>query len=580
MPSIATNALKLQLLCVLLFASSCGNNQRRLGGDSSVDGAADTPIAGFIDTDRDRLPDALEIGDDTNEPRDSNSDGVPDYLDPDCDDDTILDGDESFNDADSDDTPNYLDVDSDSDMISDLLEAGDSDLLTSPVDTDTDGTPDYLDPDSDDDGLSDQRETAAGTDPRRADSDGDSVNDLIEVAAGTDPLRMEDSPRTRGDFVFVVPYELAPDPSSDTLDFATTVRSADIYFLMDTTISMGNSVISLRDNIRDFIPQVRAVVPDAYFGIGDYRDYPAGPNGGLYGNPGDFAYRNHTAITNSMTALEAGLAQYEVYGGGDPPESLVPALYAIATGNALPGSSGLSTAANCPATTTGYPCFRSNAVPIVVIITDNTTHNGPLGANNYNNSELGGLSPTYDSAISALNLANINIIGIGQGDRGEAHMRAIGTATGSVDPLGQPFYSTWSGTAPIGNTVLEQIQALAASTRFDVSVRFLDDPSDAVDTYAAFVDRLMPNEAGNPARGCAARAATDTNGDGLVDTFLGVRGQRVCFDVFPKENTVVMPSRVPQLFRATIQVVGDGFTVLDERDVYFLVPPQVEIGLD
>jgi hypothetical protein len=30
----------------------------------------------------------------------------------------------------------------------------------------------------------------------------------------------------------------------------------------------------------------------------------------------------------------------------------------------------------------------------------------------------------------------------------------------------------------------------------------------------------------------------------------------------------------PQLFKATITVFGDGITQLDQRDVYFLVPPR------
>jgi hypothetical protein len=41
-------------------------------------------------------------------------------------------------------------------------------------------------------------------------------------------------------------------------------------------------------------------------------------------------------------------------------------------------------------------------------------------------------------------------------------------------------------------------------------------------------------------------------------------------------NVSVMPTTAPQLFRATVQVYGDGVTLLDERDVFFLVPPEIE----
>ena len=57
-------------------------------------------------------------------------------------------------------------------------------------------------------------------------------------------------------------------------------------------------------------------------------------------------------------------------------------------------------------------------------------------------------------------------------------------------------------------------------------------------------------------------------------------GNRVCFDVVVKTNVTVEPTEAPQLFRATVEVLGDGFTSLDERDVFFLVPPApVEIPL-
>lgn len=49
----------------------------------------------------------------------------------------------------------------------------------------------------------------------------------------------------------------------------------------------------------------------------------------------------------------------------------------------------------------------------------------------------------------------------------------------------------------------------------------------------------------------------------------------MCFDVIPKMNTTVMPTDMPQMFMATIVVEGDGVTVLDTRDIFFLVPPEI-----
>lgn len=65
-------------------------------------------------------------------------------------------------DSDQDGIPDYLDSDSDNDGIPDLIESGDQDLETRPRDTDGDGLPDYLDRDSDNDGVPDREEDRNG----------------------------------------------------------------------------------------------------------------------------------------------------------------------------------------------------------------------------------------------------------------------------------------------------------------------------------------------------------------------------------------------------------------------------------
>ena len=51
----------------------------------------------------------------------------------------------------------------------------------------------------------------------------------------------------------------------------------------------------------------------------------------------------------------------------------------------------------------------------------------------------------------------------------------------------------------------------------------------------------------------------------------------MCFDIHARRNVTVPATREPQMFRATIQVQGDRITILDERDVFFLVPPVITI---
>ena len=183
----------------------------RLVTDAGVtaDGWYIDSVAIYTDTDLDDdgIPNAVEAGDDPDNPVDSDGDGTPDYLDEDSDDNDIpdaiegtgdndgdsipdyadlddndgpdgdIDGDTILNkhedivgleDADDDDALNKVDTDSDNDSIPDQIEAGDSDPTTPPVDTDADNLPDFIDLDSDSDDKPDRTE---GTD----DSDGDSI---------------------------------------------------------------------------------------------------------------------------------------------------------------------------------------------------------------------------------------------------------------------------------------------------------------------------------------------------------------------------------------------------------------------
>ena len=131
-----------------------------LDGDADGDGLSnglETKIGtdpNNADSDGDTIPDPVEVGDDPENPPDSDEDGTIDALDTDSDDDTIPD----------------------------KTEAGDDDHTSAPVDSDGDGAPDYVDLDSDNDGLTDEDEaTFYFTDPTKADTDGGGAGDYLEV---------------------------------------------------------------------------------------------------------------------------------------------------------------------------------------------------------------------------------------------------------------------------------------------------------------------------------------------------------------------------------------------------------------
>src|SRR5579862_8232300 len=132
-----------------------------------------------------------------NPPKDTDDDGIPDYMDPDSDNDGIPDIVEGRTcgacfppvDSDGDGKPDYVDLDSDSatdSTVPDSAEAGADPV--NPVDTNHDGKPDYMDPDDDGDGIPDVIEltpqggsVAATTIALAPDTDGDGTPDFLDL---------------------------------------------------------------------------------------------------------------------------------------------------------------------------------------------------------------------------------------------------------------------------------------------------------------------------------------------------------------------------------------------------------------
>ncbi|MES2639175.1 MAG: hypothetical protein V4850_06815 [Myxococcota bacterium] len=135
-------------------------------------------------------PDGSKI-DDTSSTTDDTSGVDVDPLQPDADEDTILDIHEGEGDADGDEKPNFEDKDADGDTIRDIIEAGDADPETLPVDSDGDGVYDFLDDDSDGNGVPDSVE--AGRDDGGAiDTDGDEIRDFQDTDNDNDGIADED----------------------------------------------------------------------------------------------------------------------------------------------------------------------------------------------------------------------------------------------------------------------------------------------------------------------------------------------------------------------------------------------------
>jgi hypothetical protein len=450
-------------------------------------------------------------------------------------------------------------------------------------DSDSDGDTDY-DPqtaDSDGDGLSDQYEDGIGTDPHDKDTDGDGVSDLAEVVAGTDPLDPDSNPRKEGNFYFTVPYMGAPEPLRDALVFSTNIKKADLFILIDTTGSMGFAIAKLKAGLSTvIIPQVAAIIPDTWFGIGRFDDYP----NGTYGNPPDKVFALVQRTTDDEVVAENAVKTLSVHDGGDASEAHVPALWATATGQGL--GSYLAAQTGCGAGEIGYPCFRKGAVPIIMVITDTTFHNGPSNYAPY--SGLTPVPPAYAGALAALKGIHAKVMGIKVAQplnmpspMTKTHLSKIATDTGTVDASSNPLvYEVNANGAGLDTDVVDAVATLAQQVPMDISAVARDDTSDAVDA-TVFVDHIAPSAAGgvedpeNPGVICVGGLdVQDEDSDGVPDMFPALTpGTSVCFDIFVKMNKTVKPTQKPEVYKAFIDVMGDSNTVLDTREIFFLVPP-------
>lgn len=438
--------------------------------------------------------------------------------------------------------------------------------------------------DSDGDGLSDAAEVMRGLDPGNPDTDADGVSDLVEVIAGTDGSMPDSNPRREGDFYFVVPYDAAPRPASDTLVFATQIRRADVFVLLDTTASMLLAIQQLQEQLQSTFAELQALIPDVTIGVGTYDDYPVIP----YGVPGvDQVFHLVQGSTTDVDSARAAVGSIVNHVGGDVPEAAVPALWAAATGAGLGGF--LPAAPACPGGGIGYPCFRVESVPIILLVTDAMFHNGPEGGAPY--SGIVPPPPTYLEAVDALNAIGAKVIGISTavfnlpGTDSQAELAALARDTSAVYADGAPivFDSATEG-AGLGARIAEAVAAVSHEVPLGITVRLRDDPGDDVDA-TRFIERITASTRGgvedpsHPGRVCpGGLTAKDADGDGVPETFVGVTaGTPVCFDIEVRRNRHVVADAQPQVYSALIDVLGDQNSVLSTRRVFFLVPPEAPL---
>jgi len=139
---------------------------------------------------------------------------------------------------------------------------------------------------------------------------------------------------------------------------------ADVVFLIDVSGSMAPCIDALRTNIEAFIQTLSAgdpananaaAVRDWRAKVVGYRDIEVAAGEGVQ-------WLEDQPFVRDAAALKAQLAALRAEGGGDEPESLLDALYTVATMDASPKGS--------QSEEPGKWRYRSDAARVVVVFTD------------------------------------------------------------------------------------------------------------------------------------------------------------------------------------------------------------------
>lgn len=353
------------------------------------------------------------------------------------------------------------------------------------------------------------------------------------------------------------------------LETEVQVGRADVVLAVDTTASMSQEIGEIRRTLRDqIVPGIRNAISDAQIGITTFGDFPVGGCGS--GADGDLPFRLVLPVTDDLGLVQSGVESIRLGNGSDEPESQVEALYQIATGEGVgtwvPASFG------CPMGGFGYPCFRSDALPVVLLFSDAPFHNGPGGSNPYTAptacGAVDGPAHDYDEAIAALQRNEIRVIGLysgPSGDDGLRDQRAVATDTAALGADGRPLvFDIGMNGERLSSSVIEAITTLADVIELDIDTQLFDvDRTDGVDPRD-FVEAVIPVRA-EPMDGVREI-------DVPAGAFRGVRtGTTVVFQLALR-NDAVAPGVGPQRFLLEVVFRGDGRTRIRSVIIEIVIP--------
>jgi hypothetical protein len=292
---------------------------------------------------------------------------------------------------------------------------------------------------------------------------------------------------------------------------------ADVYFLADTTASMGGIINAVRTGANTILTALSGLGVDLAFGVGNYKDFPHDP----------YAFQHQLSPTNVAANVTAAINTWSASGGFDSPEAQLYALDRLAV---PPG---------------GAIGWRAGAKRIIVWFGDVPGHDPICAA-------ISGAAAAITEATVTANLTGENITVI-----------AISTANPGLD--GDPTAGAVDYTAACGPPAGTPGQGtrLAAATggTFVTGIN----PTNIVNTIIGLVSaavssinnvRLVPSASIAP----FVASITPAGGYGPL------QGDREHVLKFEVRFTGTVPCKPdPQVFTGTLDVVADGAVIAAKR---------------
>ncbi len=210
------------------------------------------------------------------------------------------------------------------------------------------------------------------------DADGDGVPDDADDCPTTpDWISCDDDPSNDGIYqtVFYDPSGAAEVVRTSIRTVPADIPEVDVYFLIDATPTLAEEIAVLQAEITNIIADVRVSFPGARFGLGLYREYPLSPLAAPYSQA---PYHHVLDLTDDDTLVEKAIATLNTVSNLTTATAATQALYSVASGlglgDVIPNR---GVCPNAPDADVGFPCFRDNALHIVMNVTDSAVNNGP-----------------------------------------------------------------------------------------------------------------------------------------------------------------------------------------------------------